>query len=61
MLLSLRDSWICETQITSCCAPFAMTSRDYFPLATQVRAIRSACTLTEAAVAPSPGLETGAA
>ena len=32
MLLSLRDSWICEAEITSCGSPFAMRSADYLPL-----------------------------
>jgi hypothetical protein len=31
MLLSLRDLWICEAEITSCGTPFAMRSADYLP------------------------------
>src|SRR5215469_11878003 len=58
MLLSLRDSCICEAEITSCGTPFAMRSADNLPLTAYWNDAGYVYSHKRGGFAP-PGLETG--
>jgi hypothetical protein len=58
MLLSLRDSGICEAEITSCGTPFAMRSAEYLPLTAYMNDAGYVYSHRRGGFVP-PGLETG--